>query len=178
VAIAETENRGSEDAFSLVYAELRRIAAACMGQESAAHTLSPTALVHEAWLRLQRSGPERFAGIRSMKALAAVAMRQILIEYGRRKRRRLRLLQTEFWNLQGGEAVAEDDSSVDLLDLDEAITALGVNFPEKARLVELRYFGGLTLEECAAELGVCERTAERHWQFARAWLNRRLQSDV
>ena len=175
---AESVPVDSDDPFTVVYTELRRIAAGCLADEGRVHTLSPTALVHEAWLRLQGSGPERFAGIRSMKALAALAMRQILIEYGRRKRRRLRLLQHEFSSRSDSETVRESGSTVDLLDLDDALTALAPEYPEHARLVELRYFGGLSLRECAEELGVCERTVDRHWQFARAWLNRRLQGST
>ena len=175
---AESDPVETDDPFTVVYAELRRIAAGCLADENRAHTLSPTALVHEAWLRLQRSGPERFAGIRSMKALAAIAMRQILIEYGRRRRRRLRLLQHDFGGRGASDTVTASESFVDLLDLDEALTALAPEYPEHARLVELRYFGGLSLRECAEELGVCERTVDRHWQFARAWLNRRLQGST
>jgi RNA polymerase sigma factor (TIGR02999 family) len=101
-------------------------------------------------------------------------MRQILTEYGRRRRRRLRLLQNDFGGRGASDTVTASESFVDLLDLDEALTALAPEYPEHARLVELRYFGGLSLRECAEELGVCERTVDRHWQFARAWLNRRL----
>lgn len=175
MASADSSSPDCSDPFAVVYAELRRIAAGCLANEHSPHTLSPTALVHEAWLRLQRSGPEGFAAIRSMKALAAIAMRQILIEYGRRKRRRLRLLQHEFSGQSGGDVSESPEFSVDLLDLDEALSAFAVEYSEQARLVELRYFGGLTLQECAEELGVCERTADRYWKFARAWLNRRLQ---
>jgi RNA polymerase sigma factor (TIGR02999 family) len=158
----------------LVYGELRQLAAAQMAQEKPGHTLDATALVHEAYLRLVRpsrgvSGAERaFANRRHFFAAAAEAMRRILVENARRKRRRKhggdrRRLHVDLDAVAGA-------SADELLALHDALEQFAAHDPLKARLVELRFFGGLTLAEAAEHLGISLSTADRAWRYARAWL--------
>ncbi|TWT74019.1 ECF-type sigma factor [Allorhodopirellula solitaria] len=169
----------------LVYAELRRLAQFRMQREVAGHTLQPTALVHEAYVRLV-SKPAHAAGPNDTQwqnrgqffGAAAEAMRRILIENARQRKSLKR----------GGEfarfAIAEDDAIVDpncvdeLLDLDAALNKLADEEPDLARLVELRYFAGLSVGETADAMGVSSRTVKRNWSFARAWLGRQMHSEV
>lgn len=157
----------------LVYEELRRLAAARLSREPAGQTLQPTALVHEAWLRLVGSPDAEDAGWNSRGhffGAAAEAMRRILVENARRKQS---LKQGGDWNrveLRDGDAVASESRAVDLLMLDEALVRFESEDPQKALLVKLRYFGGLTLEEAAAAIDVSRATADRYWFYARAWL--------
>jgi len=161
----------------LVYDELRKLAAARMAGERPDHTLQATALVHEAYLRLVDGDSEQNWDNRGhFFAAAAEAMRRILVENARRKRTIKR----------GGDLVRQDldeiqlavpDLGDDLLALDEALARLAEMDPIKARLVELRHFGGLTIEEAARELGLSTTTAHRHWAYARAWLHQAIISD-
>jgi RNA polymerase sigma factor (TIGR02999 family) len=157
---------------SVVYAELRQIAARFMQGEASGHTLQPTALVHEAFLRVANHEVFSASSPTHMRALFAQAMRHILVDHARRKHARKR----------GGERVrvALDERLVcasadeDLLELDETLTKLAQLDPAQAQLVELRIFGGMTVAEAADEMGVSKRTAEREWTAARAWLRREL----
>jgi RNA polymerase sigma factor (TIGR02999 family) len=156
----------------LVYDELRRLAAAQMAREQPGHTLDGTALVHEAYLRLV--GDQHFANRRHFFAAAAEAMRRILIDQARRKATtrhggalRRRALDPD--------AAASPEPREDLLALDEALDRLAAEDPLKADLVKLRYFAGLSLAEAAAALDLSERTAGRHWAYARAWLRRAVE---
>jgi len=171
-AIDKGDPGASEALLPLVYEELRKLAAQRMAQEAVGQTLSATALVHEAYLRLV--GPnENLVGSWDSKghffAAAAEAMRRILIDRARAKGaqkrggnfRRLRLDQ---------DPLASDDVSAELLDLDGALAKLAAEDPAKAELVKLRFFAGLTLEEAAGILGISPATADRHWAYARAWL--------
>jgi RNA polymerase sigma factor (TIGR02999 family) len=164
----------------LVYDELHRLAAAKMAGERPDHTLSPTALVHEAYLRLvaspgRQSGEAQFDNRCHFFAAAAEAMRRILIENARRKKRVRHggLLQRQPLDVEQ-PVVAVDG---DLIALDEALRKFAVEHPVHARLVELRYFAGLTGEEAARLLGISASTADRHWVFARAWLRREMQGE-
>jgi RNA polymerase sigma factor (TIGR02999 family) len=163
----------SERLLPLVYDELRRIAAAKMSRESAAQTLQPTALVHEAWLRLGGPADARWQNRRHFLGAAAEAMRRILIDRAR-QRQAVRhgggLVRVE-WDEQGQSAAPADDR---LVALGEALDRLAAAHPEKAELVKLRYFTGLTLDEAAAALDTSPATAKRWWTFARAWLAREL----
>ena len=159
----------------LVYAELRKLAAQRLAQEKPGQTLEATALVHEAYLRLvEGSSAQRWDSRGHFFAAAAEAMRRILIDNARRKGadkhgggwQRHELLEAEL-------AITADDDH--LLAVDAALTQLASREPTVARLVELRFFAGLTLEEAAECLGTSARTAYRHWAYARAWLFDRLR---
>jgi RNA polymerase sigma factor (TIGR02999 family) len=171
--LLEAANRGDKqaaaDLLPLVYNELRKLAAAKLANEKAGQTLSATALVHEAYLRLV--GDQRFDGRGHFFAAAAEAIRRILVE---KARRRLALKRTGAGrreDLDPAEiaAPAPDD---ELLALHEALHRLAEKHPEKAELVKLRYFAGLTADQAAAALGLSPSTADRLWAYARAWLRR------
>src|SRR6516164_3275567 len=167
-AIDEGDPHAAEQLLPLVYDELRKLAARKLGKEKPGQTLQATALVHEAYLRLL--GPDQPRSYRDRGhffAAAATAMRRILIENARRKQTLKR----------GGGAqrqllaeVAAPEPNQDLLALDEALQKLAATDPVKAQLVELRYFAGLTGEQAAEVLGISPATADRHWAYARAWL--------
>ena len=173
-AVVQGDPRAAEQLLPLVYAELRQLAAARMADEQAGHTLQPTALVHEAYLRLVGGGqPQDWNGRGHFFAAAAEAMRRILIESARRRKaakagggwERLPLIDAD---------LAVDTAGDDLFAVDEVLSRLAAEDPRAGRLVELRFFLGLTLEEAAAHLGLQERTAYRDWAYARAWLRRAL----
>ena len=159
-----------------VYQELRRLAANYLRRERPGQTLQPTALVHEAYLRLLKDKPDRWQNRAHFCAIAAHSMRQILIERARARgaqkrggaRQRITLDERL---LPGGE------QSIDLLALDEALERLAAIDPEQARLVELRFFGGLTVEETAAAMDISPATVKRHWTIASAWLARELEGN-
>lgn len=150
-----------------VYAELRRLAAAHLAREAAGQTLQPTALVHEAYLRLAHFERNQFL------AAAATAMRRILIDRARARKAEKRGGGRGRADIDPGR-VAAPERSDELLALDEALIRLAAKDPRKAKLVELRYFAGLTLDEAAAALDISPATADRDWAFARAWLHREL----
>jgi len=159
----------------LVYDELRRLAAARLAAERAENTLQPTALVHEAYLRVVGSpGGDRWDHRGHFFAAAAEAMRRILIEDARRKAAARYGGAMQRRPLDPDAAPASEPRE-DLLALDEALDRLEVEDPLKAKLVKLRYFAGLSLAEAAAALSLSERTAGRHWAYARAWLRRAVE---
>ncbi|MBS0266970.1 MAG: sigma-70 family RNA polymerase sigma factor [Planctomycetes bacterium] len=176
-AVQQGDPQAAQELLPLVYNELRRLAARKMTREQAGQTLQPTALVHEAYLRLV--GPELQRGWDHRGhffAAAAEAMRRILIENARRKQSDKRgggLARVELDDAPAVELV-DDDS---LLALDGALEKLDQVDPEAAQLVKLRYFTGMSVEEVAAALGISERTAKRNWAYARAWLKRELERD-
>lgn len=163
----------------LVYEELRKLAAARMAAESPSHTLDATALVHEAYLRLVASGDasapreHRWANRGHFFAAAAEAMRRILVEAARRKKREKHGADRTRVDLDAVQPVAADVRH-DLLALDGALTKLAAEDPQAAKLVELRHFTGMSVAEAALTLGISSRTADRVWAFARAWLYREL----
>ncbi|MCP3919040.1 MAG: RNA polymerase subunit sigma-70 [bacterium] len=156
-----------------VYAELRALAERCMLRERDGHTLQPTALVHEAWLKLGKSEglPETREGF---QALAAVAMRHILVNHARDRGRLKRGGGGQRLSITDCEPAAATGQGVDIIALDEALTKLAERDARKARLVELRFFAGLGMEECAAEIEVSLATAKREWALARAFLLREM----
>jgi RNA polymerase sigma factor (TIGR02999 family) len=153
----------------LVYDDLRRLAAARMAHESAGHTLQPTALVHEAWLRLGGDQQPNWKSRAQFFAAAAEAMRRILVDSARRRHAQRRGGGQERVDIDDVDvAIAVDDARV--LSVNEALDRFAVEEPEKAKLIKLRFFAGLTIEEAAQTLGIAERTARRWWDFARASL--------
>src|SRR5262245_40967411 len=168
-ALQKGDQKASEEVLPLVYTELRRLAAYRMSQAAPGQTLQPTALVHEAYLRLVGDPRQRWDGRGHFFAAAAEAMRRILTNRARDKGRQKRgggWQRVDLDRLASADSAAEDD----LLALDEALQRLeGQNKP-CADLVKLRFFTGLTMEEAAADLGIAQRNAHRYWVFARAWL--------
>lgn len=158
----------------LVYDELRRLAGGYLGRERRDHTLQPTALVHEAFLRLVDQRRIQWQGRAHFLALAATLMRQLLISHARQHRAAKRGGGGPRVTLLEGD-LAVEERDVDLLDLDRALAALAVLDPRQARVVELRYFGGMTVEETAEVLEVSPATVKLDWSLARAWLLRELQ---
>lgn len=162
---------------SEVYDQLRKLAARQMAQQPAGHTLQPTALVHEAWLRLVRTGENKWDNQGHFFVAAAEAMRRILIETARRKARLKR----------GGGQYRVDIDDFDLpgappndniLLIHESLERLEAEDPDAAQVVMLKFFAGLTNREIAASLGVTERTVERDWAFGRAWLYRIIRKEL
>src|SRR5580658_9425268 len=161
--------KAAEELLPLVYGELRKLAAAKMANESPNQTLQPTALVHEAWLRLTGNENVKWDGRAHFFGAAAEAMRRILIDNARRKRalrhgggqQRLDIADVE---------IATSGKEDELLAMDEALEKFALEDKQKAELVKLRYFAGLSVEEAAQILGVSIPTAKRWWAYARAWL--------
>lgn len=174
-AVGRGEAAAAEELLPLLYADLRRQAGAQMARESGGQTLQPTALVHEAWLRLVRSGNPCWQNRAHFYGAAAEAMRRILIESARRKARLKRGGGQVRVDLEGLELAAASPEEKVLL-IDEALTILRAADPQRAEVVQLKFFGGLTNQEVAESLGVTERTIERHWAYARAWLFHRIQA--
>jgi RNA polymerase sigma factor (TIGR02999 family) len=170
--IDDGDTQAAERILPLVYGELRKLAAAKMARESAQHTLQPTALVHEAWLRL---GGDHHAGWKNRAhffAAAAEAMRRILIERAR-KRARLRHggdVEKLSFNATGFDVAAPEMAVEELLVLHEALENLAAHDARKAEIVKQWFFVGLTVEQVAEALGISPRTAAREWAYARAWL--------
>ena len=162
----------------LIYEELHALAARYMDRERPDHTLQPTALVHEAYLRLVHAGQTHWHDRGQFFALAALAMRNILVDHARRRRAEKRGGRVAKVPLDRLDPDALTPASVDvwqddyLVGLDEALRRLAEFDPQLARLVELRFFAGLTVEQAADVLGVSPRTVKREWQVARAWLHR------
>ncbi len=171
-AIERGDPSAAEQLLPLVYEELRKLAAAKLAQEKPGQTLQPTALVHEAYLRLvDAARPRHWSGRGHFFAAAAEAMRRILVEQARRKRSRKRGGDRQRIDLDLLAATSPPRRD-DLLDLDEALSQLAAADPQAAELVKLRYFAGLTVPEAAAVLGVAPRTADFLWAYARAFLLR------
>jgi RNA polymerase sigma factor (TIGR02999 family) len=176
-AIDQGDPRAPGQLLPLVYDELRRLAAHKLAQEKPGQTLQPTALVHEAYLRLVGKGDEPlWDGRGHFFAAAAEAMRRILVENARRKHRLKRGGDRQRLDLEQVEAVSGAPSD-DLLALDEALDQFAAEDGQKAELVKLRYFAGLSVEEAALCLGISRATADRYWAYARAWLYDHLRTD-
>ena len=176
-AIEKGDSHAAEQLLPLVYDELRKLAAQKLAREKPGQTLQATALVHEAYLRLVDVEEAPHWNSRGhFFAAAAEAMRRILIEQARRKGRRKHGGERRRLDLQAAELTVQAPN-IDILAVDEAVTQLAIKHPEKAELVKLRYFAGLTLPEAATVLGISTPTAERHWRYARAWLARHLRRE-
>ncbi len=171
------DTKAAEELLPILYEELRRLARHAMAAERPGHTLQPTALVHEAWLRLFQSNQDRWQNRAHFFASAAEAMRRILVDHARRKH-----------SLKRGAGVPHEelDESVlalsappdELLAVHEALAKLELADPAAAELVKLRYFVGMTMEESALALGLGKRTAEELWTYARVWLRHAIRTGV
>jgi len=161
----------------LVYEELRKLAVARMANEKAGQTLQPTALVHEAWLKIAGDGNEHFANRRHFFKAAATAMQQILIDNARRKQR-LKHGANQTGDELHESRIAMTVPSEELLAVNDALAALALEDPQAAEVVQMRYFVGMTVPEIADALGLSPRTVDRHWAFARAWLKRTLRTSL
>jgi RNA polymerase sigma-70 factor, ECF subfamily len=158
---------------ALVYPELRRMAAERMRHERPNHTLQPTALVHEAFLRLVASDQISVQNRGHFFALSSELMRQILVDYARRRRAVKRGGGAELLELETWQSQIEERPDL-VIEIDRLLTRLSALDPRQARVVEMRYFSGLTEDEIAAVLGVSERTVKRDWNMARAWMRKEL----
>lgn len=167
---------GPDGSFSeTLYTELRAIAARAMRDERADHTLQPTALVHEAWLRLEGYARDADLDEAAFRALAARTLRRVLIDHGRARRADRRGGGRTREELDPELAAAFDERDPTLTDLEAALTRLAEHGPRQAKVVELHYIGGLSLPEVARALDVGFDTVRRDWRYARAWLNRELE---
>ncbi|HKH91454.1 MAG TPA: ECF-type sigma factor [Gemmatimonadaceae bacterium] len=177
IAWSEGDGAALDTLLPVVYAELRRQARRALRREAAGHTLQPTALVHEAYLKLVDQRPGRWHGRAQFYGVAARCMRQVLVDAARTRRAAKRgggaqpitLSDADGTPASEGEAAGDD-----VLALDAALARLAALDPDQARLVELRYFAGLTLDDTAATLGVSSATVSREWRVARRWLRREL----
>jgi RNA polymerase sigma factor (TIGR02999 family) len=169
IAVEQGDPTATEKLLDLLYVELRRLAASKMAQESASHTLQPTALVHEAWLRLVRDNNPSFENRAHFFSAAAEAMRRILIDSARRKVTQRRggvceRVDTEVQDL------AAPDADQQMLSVHEVLDSLAKAHPIQAEVVKLRYFAGMTNEETAQVLGISIASVKNYWTFARAWI--------
>ena len=173
-AIEQGDAKSTDELLPVVYDELRRLAGHKMANEPAGHTLQPTALVHEAWLKLVAPPAQSWQNRAHFFGAAAEAMRRILIERARRKGRQRRGSGAAHVDVDGVEIAspAPDDQ---LLALNDALDRFAAIEPQQAELVKLRYFVGLKIEEAAEILGISEATAKRWWAYARAWLFSEMQ---
>ncbi len=167
--VQQGDPKAAEELLPLVYEELRKLAAIKMANEAPNQTLQPTALVHEAWLRLAGSENQRWNNRGHFFAAAAEAMRRILIDNARRKKRVRHGKGLTRVDLDGVDLAASTDDET-LLQVDEALEKLAAENSLKAELVKLRFFAGLSIPKAAQALGLSETTAKRYWAYARAWL--------
>lgn len=175
-AVSRGEGKAS-DLLPLVYKELRQLASARMFREASGQTLQATALVHEAWLRLVKDGDRTWQNRGHFFAAAAEAMRRILVESARRKSRLKHgggQLRVDLDDINLAETTPDDK----ILLMDEALEQLKAEDPEKAQIVVMKFFAGLSNKEVAEALNLAERTVERHWAYAKAWLFRSIRSLV
>jgi RNA polymerase sigma-70 factor, ECF subfamily len=174
----KTKRPEAGELFPVIYGELRRVAGRYLSRERRNHTLQPTALVHEAWLKLQNDHKVQVQGRTNGLALAAMAMRRLLVDHGRHQKRDKRgggaqpVVLDDLMKAAATDAVPVED----LLTLESALTRLEAEDPRAAQVVALRFFSGMSTREVAEHLQVSARTVEADWTFARAWLKRELSS--
>lgn len=171
------EPEALDELLPLVYEELRRIAGRQLRRERRDHTLAPTALVHEVYLRLVSQSRANWRNRAQFFGVAAQLMRRILVDHARARGAAKRGRSATFVPLQDADDRGEQAAVVDVLAIDTALTRLAALDPDQARLVELRFFAGLTVDEIAPLVGRSERTIKREWRLARAWLFRELRLD-
>ena len=171
----EGDPRAHDQLLAVLYDELRTMARQRFAAERGDHTLQSTALVHEVWIRLVDQTQVEWQNRAHFLAIAAQAMRRILVDHARRTRSQKRGGDTPKLSLTAAENVeVSSQEAVDVLDLERALEDLAAEHPEHAAIVEMRFYGGMTAKEAGEAQGVTERTAERRWRFARAWLYRAL----
>jgi RNA polymerase sigma factor (TIGR02999 family) len=175
-AIDAGDPKAADQLLPLVYGELRKLAAQRMAHEAAGQTLQPTALVHEAWLRLAGSQDQQWKSRGHFFAAAAEAMRRILIDNARRKNRLRHGHGLQRVDLDRVDVAVHSDDET-LLRVDDALRKLAIEDPVKAELVKLRFFIGLSIADAGQALGLSESTAKRYWVYARAWLYEELKGD-
>jgi RNA polymerase sigma-70 factor, ECF subfamily len=176
-ALSDGEPQAMDQLLPLIYDELKRLAASQLRRERGEHTLGATALVHEAFLKLVDQREVDWRSRSHFFGIAAQAMRRILVDHARRRAAHKRSREQQV-TLDNAVAVAADNDSDEILAVHEALDRLALLDARQAKLVELRYFGGFTLEESAELLGISPATAYRDWAVARAWLQRELAADV
>lgn len=172
----DAPGQAAEELLPLVYAELRKLAVSKMAHEAPGHTLQPTALVHEAWLRISQPPQAKWNNRGHFFGAAAEAMRRILIENARRKSRARHGGGQQRVDIAGLE-FATNVPDEELMAVNDALEQFALRDPQKAELVKLRYFVGLTTEEAAEVLGISIPTADRWWHFSRAWLFEAIQRE-
>jgi len=170
VELTDGNTQVLEALLPIVYSELRKLANNYLRRERADHTLQPTALVHEAYMKLVDQRNVVWQNRAHFFGVAANIMRRILVDHARRHKSEKRGGEYSKEQLEEALVVVSDERSFELLALDEALENLATMDPQKARMVELRYFGGLSVEETAEVMGVSEITVKRHWKLAKAWL--------
>ena len=170
IAWGEGSREALDDLVPVVYDDLRRLAEGYMQRESGGHALQPTALVSEAYLRLVDQRRVKWRNRAHFFGVAATMMRRILVDYARRRRAERRGGNWERVTVSGVDPPAKEPNRVDVLALHESLTQLAEFDSQQARIVELRYFAGLTIDEAAEVLGVSEATVARDWTIAKAWL--------
>jgi RNA polymerase sigma factor (TIGR02999 family) len=176
IAWGDGRREALDELVPAVYEDLRRIAAGYMQRESAGHPLQPTALVSEAYLRLIDQRRVKWRNRAHFFGVAAGMMRRILVDYARRRRAERRGGDWERVTLSGLDLAAREPSQIDVLALHESLERLAAFDPQQARIVELRYFAGLTIDEAAEVVGVSEATVAREWTIAKAWLRANLSA--
>lgn len=172
-AVARGETEASDRLFPVIYGELRKIAASAMRAERAGHTLQPTALVHEAYLRLVKQRDVQWESRGHFFAIAAQAMRRVLVDHARR-RAALKRPAPALATVVSDTNEPFTEPSFDVIALDLALDRLGGRDPRLVKVVELRFFAGLNVDETAAAMAMSPRTVKRDWHIARAWLKREL----
>lgn len=178
IAWSDGRREALDDLMPMVYADLRRVAAGYMRREGAGHALQPTALVHEAYVRLIDQKQVKWRNRAHFFGVAAGLMRRILVDHARRRRAEKRGGDLERVTLTGDEVATDTHKEIDVLALDEALERLAEFDPQQERIVELRYFGGLTIEETAEVVGISAATVVREWTIAKAWLRADLSRSV
>lgn len=190
-AVAKGESDANAELFSMVYDELYRLAANYMSRERPDHTLQPTALVNEAFLSLSKQTPAdgkrsaadvaanpQFTNVDHFVATAAIVMRRILVNHAKAKKTQKRGGNKQPMQLSIDVSEAFDDSAIDLIALDDALTILKTIDENQHRIVELKFFGGMTTKQCAEFLGISERSAYYEWSHARAWLKNQIEGGL
>ena len=175
--LSRGQGSASSDLLPIIYDELHRLAAHRLASERKSPSIQPTLLVHEAYLRLvDQDQEQRWRGRGHFFGAAAEAMRRILVEHARRRKTLKRGGDYERVSLEFAEPTTPAKEVIDLIALDEVLQQFEAKWPDKAKLVKLRYFAGMTTTEAATAMEISESTAERYWKFARAWLYARLHN--